>query len=149
MPSSNTYRLTWVSLTLDMGYLLTAAPPDLERGVAPLGLPARAQPPLTSGEGESLSDTLLRGPWQHVRFCELRQTSDMQMTPLLWQKPTSREQRLRSYRGAERSYSTSKVRRGSHEEIPLVQGKEQWLHSAGTAVKRYPMTKVRETQVTW
>ena len=25
-------------LTLDEGYLLTAAPPDLERGVAPLGL---------------------------------------------------------------------------------------------------------------
>ena len=49
MPSHNTCRLTWVSLTLDMGYLLTAAPPDLERGVAPLGLPARAQPPLTSG----------------------------------------------------------------------------------------------------
>ena len=27
-------------LTLDKGYLLTAAPPDLERGVAPLGPPA-------------------------------------------------------------------------------------------------------------
>ena len=27
----------------------------------------------------------------------------------------------------ERSYSMFKVRRGSHEEIPLVQGKEQWL----------------------
>ena len=64
--SCNTYRLTWVSLTLDVGYLfmaagakrsrcsgkaqpllltleegylLTAAPPDLERGVAPLGPP--------------------------------------------------------------------------------------------------------------
>ena len=31
-------------LTLDKGYLLTAAPPDLERGVAPLGPPAPAQP---------------------------------------------------------------------------------------------------------
>ena len=31
-------------LTLDEGYLLTAAPPDLERGVAPLGLAAPAQP---------------------------------------------------------------------------------------------------------
>ena len=29
MPSLNTYRLTWVSLTLDEEYLLTAAPPDL------------------------------------------------------------------------------------------------------------------------
>ena len=30
-------------LTLDEGYLLTAAPPDLECGVAPLGPPAPAQ----------------------------------------------------------------------------------------------------------
>ena len=64
MPSYNTYHLTWVSLTLDVGYqgcsskvqpllltldegyLLTATPPDLERGVAPLGPPVPAQPPL-------------------------------------------------------------------------------------------------------
>ena len=38
MPSCNTYCLTCVSLTLDEGYLLTAAPPDLERGTAPLAL---------------------------------------------------------------------------------------------------------------
>ena len=37
---------------------------------------------------------------------------------------------------AERSYSTFKVRRGGGEEIPLVQGKEQWLCFAGAAVKR-------------
>ena len=40
-----------------------------------------------------------------------------------------------------------KVRRGSGEEIPLIQGKEQWLHFAGADVKRYPRPKVRETQV--
>ena len=28
-----------------------------------------------------------------------------------------------------------KVRKGGGEEIPLVQGKEQWLHFAGAAVK--------------
>ena len=33
-------------LILDKGYLLTAAPPDLERGIAPLGPPAPTQPPL-------------------------------------------------------------------------------------------------------
>ena len=33
-------------LTLDEGYLLTAAPPDLEGGVAPLGPPLPVQPPL-------------------------------------------------------------------------------------------------------
>ena len=40
-------------LTLDEGYLLTAAPPDLERGVAPLGPPAPAQPRLL-GRGVAL-----------------------------------------------------------------------------------------------
>ena len=44
---------------------------------------------------------------------------------------------------------TLKVRKGSVEEIPLVQGKEQWLRFAGAAVKRYPTPKVRETQVRW
>ena len=33
-------------LTLDEGYLLTAAPPDLERGIASLSPPAPSQPPL-------------------------------------------------------------------------------------------------------
>ena len=42
-----------------------------------------------------------------------------------------------------------KVRRGGSEEIPLIQGKEQWLCFAGAAVKRFPMSKVRETQVRW
>ena len=50
-------------------------------------------------------------------------------------------------RRAERSYSTFKVRSGSCEEIPLVQGKEQQLHFAGAAVKRYLTSKVRKTQV--
>ena len=40
-----------------------------------------------------------------------------------------------------------KIRKGSGEEIPLVQGKEQWLHFGGSAVKRYPTPKVRETPV--
>ena len=61
MPSRNTYHLSWVSLTLDVGYLftaapgkpllltldegylLTAAPSDLEHGVAPFGPPAPTQ----------------------------------------------------------------------------------------------------------
>ena len=40
-----------------------------------------------------------------------------------------------------------KVRKGGGGEIPLVQGKEQWLRFAGAAMKRDPMPKVRETQV--
>ena len=33
-------------LTLDEGYLLTTALPDLQRGIAPLGPPVPMQPPL-------------------------------------------------------------------------------------------------------
>ena len=41
-------------LTLEEGYLLTATVPDLQCGIAPLGPPVSAQPPLLG---------LLRGPW--------------------------------------------------------------------------------------
>ena len=50
---------------------------------------------------------------------------------------------------AERSYSMFKVRRCGCEEIPLVQDKEQRLRFAAVAMKRYPTSKVRETQVRW
>ena len=40
-----------------------------------------------------------------------------------------------------------KVRKDGGEEIPLIQGKEQWLNFAGAAMKRYPTPEVRETQV--
>ena len=41
-----------------------------------------------------------------------------------------------------------KVRKGGGEKIPLIQGKEQRLRFAGAAVKkRYPTSKVRETQI--
>ena len=63
--------------------------------------------------------------------------------------PISKERRLCGLRRAERTYSMFKVRRGGQEEIPLVQGKEQQLCFAGAAVKRYPTSKVRETQVRW
>ena len=61
--------------------------------------------------------------------------------------PTTKEQWLHGPRRAERSYSTFRVRRGSGEEITLIQGKEQQVLFAGAAVKRYPTSKVRETQV--
>ena len=63
--------------------------------------------------------------------------------------PTSKEWWLHGHSRAWKSYSMLKVRRGGGEEIPLIQGKEQWLCFAGAAVKRYPKSKVRETQVRW
>ena len=56
--------------------------------------------------------------------------------------PTSNEWRLARRRRAKSCYSTFKVRRDD-----LLQGKKQWLCFAGAAMKRYPMSKVRETQV--
>ena len=50
--------------------------------------------------------------------------------------PTSKERQLPGCRRAERSYSIFKVKRGGHEEIPLVQGKEQRMCFAGAAMKR-------------
>ena len=61
--------------------------------------------------------------------------------------PISKDRWLHGRRRASRSYSTFKVRRGGGEESPLVQGKEQRLCFAGAAMKRYPTSKVRETQV--
>ena len=46
-----------------------------------------------------------------------------------------------------RRYPKSNIRSGGGEEIPHVQGKEQQLRFAVAAVKRYPMSKVRETPV--
>ena len=38
--------------------------------------------------------------------------------------PMSKEQQLCRHKRAEKSYSTFKIRRGDHEEIPLIQAKE-------------------------
>ena len=48
---------------------------------------------------------------------------------------------------AMRSYRTSKVRSSGQEELPHSQGHERRPCFSGAAVKRYPTSKVRETQV--
>ena len=50
-------------LTLDKGYLLTAAPSDLEHGVCPLGPPASAQSLLLGRRVASLSRRPLPWAW--------------------------------------------------------------------------------------
>ena len=52
-------------------------------------------------------------------------------------------------RGTRGPRGTIPLSRSGDEEIPLVQGKEQWLRFAGAAMKRYLTSKVRETQVRW
>ena len=48
-------------LTLDEGYLIMAAPPDLGRGVAPLSPPAPTQLPLPGHGVDLLENTLMLG----------------------------------------------------------------------------------------
>ena len=90
----------------------------------------------------------------NARLQQRRSGQEELPTPEAWggsweELPKSTEWWLHGHRRAERIYSTFKVRRGSSEEIPLIQGKEQWLRFAGAAMKRYPTSKVRETQVKW
>ena len=56
-------------LTLDDGYLLMAAPPDLERGVAPLGPPVPAQQPLLGGGLLKLNSIESVMPSNHLILC--------------------------------------------------------------------------------
>ena len=85
------HLLSWVSLTLDMGYLFTAAP----------------------AKGSHCSQKTSQS--NHTRTIALTRCTFV----------------------------------GKVIEIPLVQGKEQWLCFAGAAMKIYPMPKLRETQVRW
>ena len=81
-------------------------------------------------------------------MCVIKSTDFNVINPS-FQGTNSKERQLCGHRRAERSYSTFKVSRGGREEIPLIQGKEQWLCFAGASVKRYPTSKVREAQVRW
>ncbi|XP_055430434.1 uncharacterized protein LOC129647319 [Bubalus kerabau] len=96
--------------------------------------------------GDGIPDELfriLRDDAVKVLHVICQQIWKNQQWPRDWKRsnPTYKEQWLRGRSKAKRSYSTFKVRGGSCEEIALVQGKEQQLHSAGAAVKRYPMSK--------
>ena len=113
MPSLNTYCLTCVSLTLDVGYLFTQWYHDR---YPCMGYHTEVWP---------------RGATPHPRSRAAAKRIYLM----------SKERQLRGCRRAERSYSTFKVRRGDHEEIPLIQGKEQQLCFAGAAMKRYPMSQ--------
>jgi len=60
MPSLSTYHLTWVSLTLDVGYLFTAAAPDLGHGVTPLSHSCAVQLALLHHNHRQLANLITR-----------------------------------------------------------------------------------------
>ena len=57
--------------------------------------------------------------------------------------PMSKEWQLSRHRRAERSYSTFKVRRGSCEEIPHVQGKKNPSKVIGVARRHHRADKLK------
>ena len=83
MPSCHTYRLTLFSLTLDEGYLLTAAPPGLAHEVTPLGPPVPTKLPKNG-----ISDPLRNMPegshpsvlWGYPERIAICQSGSIQLT---------------------------------------------------------------------
>ena len=59
MPSRNTYHLTWVSLTLDVGYVFTAAPAKRSHCSLPWTRGISSPPPLLTLNVEWLLSALL------------------------------------------------------------------------------------------
>ena len=79
------------------------------------------EPPCARGQGQQLGgDTL------HPKPGVVAGRSNL----------SSKERWLCGHRRAESIYSTFKVSRGSSEEIPLIQSKEQQLCFAGAVMKR-------------
>ena len=127
MPSHKTYRLTWVCLgrgvslyscsskvqplllTLDEGYLLTATPPDLECGVAPLGPPGPRQPPLLGGGVARRSMPMRRTAQKHGG-------EELPLAQGQGRRP--RAPGCDSAGAAQRSYPTSEARGGGQEALP-------------------------------
>ena len=149
MPSCNTYHLSWVSLTVGVGYLFRAAPAKHSHCFLPwkrgISLPL---PFLTLAQAAARAGAVSAAERSYPRS-EIRGSGLERQAMMAQEQPRGATPRPRSGAAAYRSYSTFKVRRGGGEEIPLVQGKEQRLCFAGAALKRYPMPKVRETQVRW
>ena len=65
MPSCNTYHLTWVSLTLEVGYLFTAAPAKHSRCSLPWMRGITSQLPLLTLNLELLLSALLHPRSRH------------------------------------------------------------------------------------
>ena len=94
----------------------------------------------------------LRGATRHLRSGAAARRS--QPTPKARAKagkshPTSRGSGCAGAGGPRGAIPCWRSGRAAVKEIPLIQGKEQWLRFAGAAVKRYPTPKVRETLVRW
>ena len=104
--------------TLDEGYLHTTAPPDLERGIAPLGPPAPVQPPLL---GPFRTNTQKRCPFHYRGMeCKSRKSRDTWSNRQIW--PYSTEwSRAKANRVLPRECT-------GHSKQPLPTTQEKTLH---------------------
>ena len=102
-------------LTLDEGYLLTATPPDLERGLDPLGPPAPLQQPLLGSGVPPLG----RWPWPQMQGSSSRplRVHKYSMHTNIWLKQTELWERshLKSINSSELSFLYSPTLTSIHE----------------------------------
>ena len=90
-----------------------------------------------------------------INFLVLSAAAATDGTEVQWRGATPRPRsgaaaksaRLRLCRSCWEELPNTRDRGGGQEELPHVQGKEQRLRFAGAAMKRYPTSKVIETQV--
>ena len=107
-------------LTLDKGYLFTATPPDLERGIAPLGPPAPAQPPLLGCEVAPPS----RRPWPRTWGSSSRPPPLTSDAGSLARVAATGDLEVSS----RKLISPCSVTGGSWQPLIFLMSKEQWLH---------------------
>ena len=111
------------------------------------------EPPRVRGQGRHLRPRVAAGRSNHTPEARAA-TRSSNPTPKArdggWEgKPhVQRVVAVRAQEGLEEP-SHIEGQEGRQKEIPLIQGKEQRLCFAGAAMKRYPMPKVRETQIRW
>ena len=134
MPSHNTYRLTWVSLTLDVGYLFTAAPAKCSRCSLPWTRGISSPPPLLTLTWNSSS----RASCTRAATARWTWGCSSRPPPLASGGPLQR--------GTEHWRLRRRTERG-REELPHVRGQGQkpgGPHARGAAAKRsYPASEVR------
>ena len=87
---------------------------------------------------EELPLTQGQGPWPRGATSRPRSGAAAERS-----HPISKEQWLRGCRRAKRSYSTFKVRKGGREEIPLIQGEEQWAALCWSSHEDIPQVQGR------
>ena len=137
MPSCNTYHLTWVSLTLGVGYPLTAAPAKHSHCSLPLMKGTSLLPPFLTHRRCTKRRQRLR-PWasalstfESYPTSEVRVSGPECQAAMAQERPGGATPRPRSGAVAERSYPVSEGS-GDREETPHVRGQAR----LGEAISR-------------